>query len=77
MTRRRSRASRAPTRCSRRSSQSLNETIDESPEFFVILLELHTLARRNEEIAAEVAELHRRVREHLAAAARGRRATRA
>ena len=47
--------------------QSLNETIDESPEFFVILFELHTLARRNEEIAAEVAELHRRVRDHLAA----------
>ena len=46
--------------------QSLNETIAESPEFFVILLELHTLARRNEEIAAEVAELHRRVRLHLA-----------
>jgi AcrR family transcriptional regulator len=46
--------------------QSLNETIEETPEFFVILLELHTLARRNEEIAAEVAELHRRVRGHLA-----------
>jgi len=47
-------------------AQSLTDTVDESPEFFVILLELHTLARRNEEIAAEVAELHRRVREHLA-----------
>ena len=47
--------------------QSLNETIAETPEFFVILLELHTLARRNEEIAAELAELHRRVRGHLAA----------
>jgi AcrR family transcriptional regulator len=46
--------------------QSLNETIAESPEFFVILIELHVLARHNEEIAAEVAELHRRVREHLA-----------
>ena len=40
--------------------------IDESPEFFAILLELHTLGRHNEEIAAEVAELHRRVRGHLA-----------
>ena len=48
-------------------AQSLTETVDETPEFFVILLELHTLARRNDEIAAEVAELHRRVREHLAA----------
>ena len=47
-------------------AQSLTETVEETPEFFVILLELHTLARRNEEIAAEVAELHRRVREHLA-----------
>jgi AcrR family transcriptional regulator len=46
--------------------QSLNETIAETPEFFVILLELHTLARRNEEIAVELAELHRRVRGHLA-----------
>jgi hypothetical protein len=40
--------------------------MDESPEFFVILLELHTLARHNAEIATEVAELHRRVRGHLA-----------
>jgi AcrR family transcriptional regulator len=46
--------------------QSLNETLAETPEFFVILLELHTLARRNEEIAVAVAELHRRVRDHLA-----------
>src|SRR5215213_8053016 len=45
---------------------SLTETVDESPEFFVILLELHTLARRNEDIAVELAELHRRVRGHLA-----------
>jgi AcrR family transcriptional regulator len=46
--------------------QSLNETLAETPEFFVILLELHTLARRNDEIAAALAELHRRVRDHLA-----------
>jgi AcrR family transcriptional regulator len=45
---------------------ALLELMDESPEFFVILLELHTLARQNAEIAAEVAELHRRVRAHLA-----------
>ena len=45
--------------------QSLNETIADSPEFFVILFELHSLARRNEEIAVELAELHRRVRQHL------------
>jgi AcrR family transcriptional regulator len=46
-------------------AQALTDTIDETPEFFVILFELHTLGRRNEEIAAELAELHRRVREHL------------
>ncbi len=46
---------------------SLLEMMDENPEFLVILLELHTLAHQNAEIAAEVAELHRRVRGHLAA----------
>jgi AcrR family transcriptional regulator len=45
---------------------SLLEVIDESPEFFVILLELHTLGQRNAEVAVELAELHRRVRGHLA-----------
>ncbi len=45
--------------------QSLKETVAESPEFFAILFELHTLGQRNAEIATELAELHRRVREHL------------
>jgi AcrR family transcriptional regulator len=45
---------------------SLLEMMDESPEFFVILLELHTLAQQNAEVAVELAELHRRVRVHLA-----------
>jgi AcrR family transcriptional regulator len=45
---------------------SLLDLIDENPEFFVILLELHTLARHNAEVAVELAELHRRVRVHLA-----------
>jgi AcrR family transcriptional regulator len=53
--------------------ESLRDTVDESPEFFVILLELHTLARRNEEIAVAVAELHRRVRGHLAGLLAGAR----
>jgi AcrR family transcriptional regulator len=53
--------------------ESLRDTVGETPEFFVILLELHTLARRNEEIAAEVAELHRRVRGHLAVLLAGAR----
>jgi AcrR family transcriptional regulator len=46
-------------------AQSLQEMIADEPEFFAILLELHTLGRHNEEIAAELAELHRRVRGHL------------
>ena len=46
--------------------RSLLDLVDESPEFFVILLELHTLAQHNREVAVELAELHRRVREHLA-----------
>jgi AcrR family transcriptional regulator len=46
--------------------QSLLELIDENPEFFVILLELHTLGQHNQEVAVELAELHRRVRVHLA-----------
>ena len=46
-------------------AQSLQEMIADTPEFFAILLELHTLGRHNEEIATELAELHRRVRGHL------------
>jgi AcrR family transcriptional regulator len=49
-----------------RMAGSLLELLEESPEFFVILLELHTLARHNAEVAVELAELHRRVRRHLA-----------
>ena len=45
---------------------SLLELMDESPEFFIILLELHTLGQHNAEVAAELTELHRRVRVHLA-----------
>src|SRR5215207_2004422 len=47
-------------------ARALREMLEESPEFLAILLELHTLARQNAEIAAELAELHRRVRGHLA-----------
>lgn len=45
---------------------SFTELLDEAPEFFVILFELHTVGARNEEIAGELTELHRRVRTHLA-----------
>jgi BetI-type transcriptional repressor, C-terminal len=47
--------------------------MDENPEFFVILLELHTLARHNAEVAVELTELHRRVRLHLAGILAGAR----
>jgi AcrR family transcriptional regulator len=56
-----------------RLAGSLLELFEESPEFFVILLELHTLARHNAEVAVELAELHRRVRVHLAGILAGAR----
>jgi AcrR family transcriptional regulator len=45
---------------------SLEQMMRDEPEFMALLLELHTAARSNAEIAGEVAQLHRRVREHLA-----------
>jgi AcrR family transcriptional regulator len=54
-------------------ARALLELMDENPEFFVILLELHTLARHNAEVAVELAELHRRVRVHLAGILAGAR----
>jgi AcrR family transcriptional regulator len=45
---------------------SLEQMMRDEPEFMALLLELHTAARANAEIAGEVAQLHRRVREHLA-----------
>jgi AcrR family transcriptional regulator len=45
---------------------SLEEMMAEEPEFMALLLELHTASRGNEEIAAELRELHRRVQGHLA-----------
>jgi AcrR family transcriptional regulator len=48
-------------------AQSLRDTLNEDPEFVILAFELFTLARRNEDVAAEYAELLRRSREHLAA----------
>ena len=45
---------------------SLRQMLDEDPDFLVLIFELFTLARRNDEIAAEFAELLRRTREHVA-----------
>jgi AcrR family transcriptional regulator len=45
---------------------SLRRFVKEEPEFITVVFELFTLSRRNEEIAAEFAELLRRIREHVA-----------
>ena len=45
---------------------SLEELVAEDPDFVTVVFELFTLSRRNEEIAAEFAELVRRTREHVA-----------
>jgi AcrR family transcriptional regulator len=47
-------------------AQNLQETIREDPDFLTLAFELFTLARRNEEIAAEYAELMRRTRHQVA-----------
>jgi AcrR family transcriptional regulator len=47
--------------------QSFEDFIGEGPSRVVTLFEILTLAQRNEEIAAELAELGRQTREHLAA----------
>jgi AcrR family transcriptional regulator len=45
---------------------SLKGLVRDDPEFIVVVFELFTLARRNEEIAAEFAETLRRTRAHVA-----------
>ena len=45
---------------------SLRRFVTEEPEFITVVFELFTLSRRNDEIAAEFAELLRRTREHVA-----------
>jgi AcrR family transcriptional regulator len=46
---------------------SLKRFVTDEPEFITVVFELFTLSRRNEDIAAEFAELLRRLREHVAA----------
>ena len=46
--------------------KSLKQFASEEPEFIVLVFELFTLSRRNDEIAVEFGELLRRTREHLA-----------
>jgi AcrR family transcriptional regulator len=45
---------------------SLERMLADDPEFVTLMFELFTLSRRNEEIAAEFAQLLRRAREHVA-----------
>jgi AcrR family transcriptional regulator len=45
---------------------SLEELVAEDPDFVIVVFELFTLSRRNEEVATEFAELLRRMREHVA-----------
>jgi AcrR family transcriptional regulator len=46
--------------------RSLEDMVEHDPRFVTLVFELFTAARRNEEIAIEVAELYRRTREHVA-----------
>jgi len=45
---------------------SLERMLADDPDFVTLMFELFTLSRRNEEIAAEFAQLLRRAREHVA-----------
>jgi AcrR family transcriptional regulator len=47
--------------------RSLEDLVEHDPGFVTLVFELFTAARRNDEIATEVAELYRRTREHVAA----------
>jgi AcrR family transcriptional regulator len=46
--------------------RSLEDVVEHDPAFFTLIFEIFTLARRNDEIAAEMAELVRRTRARLA-----------
>ena len=45
---------------------SLEDLVERDPSFVALHFELFTSARRTPEIAAELAALHRRIREHVA-----------
>jgi AcrR family transcriptional regulator len=47
-------------------ARNLQETVRSEPDFVTLVFELFSLSRRNEEIAAEYAELLRRTREQVA-----------
>jgi AcrR family transcriptional regulator len=45
---------------------SLRRTVREDPDFITLVFELFTLARRHPDVAAELAEMLRRMRSHIA-----------
>src|SRR4051795_5654209 len=45
---------------------SLEEVVRDDPDTITVVFELFSLSRRNEEIATELSELLRRIREHVA-----------
>jgi AcrR family transcriptional regulator len=45
--------------------RSLEDVVENDPDYVTLWFELFTVARRNDEIGAEVAELTRRTREHV------------
>jgi AcrR family transcriptional regulator len=46
--------------------RSLEDVLENDPEFYALLFEITTLARRNQEIAGELSDLYRRTRAHVA-----------
>jgi AcrR family transcriptional regulator len=46
--------------------RSLEDIVERDPAFIALVFELFTCARRNAEIAVEMGELMRRIREHVA-----------
>ncbi len=53
---------------------TLDEMVGEDPGFVIVVFELFTLSRRNDDIAAEFAELLRRVRQQVAELLRAKEA---
>jgi AcrR family transcriptional regulator len=54
--------------------RSLEDLVERDPDFVALLFELFSSARRNAEIAAELAELHRRMRGQVAGRLAGKQA---
>jgi AcrR family transcriptional regulator len=46
--------------------RSLEDVLENDPDFYALLFEITTMARRNDEIAGELSDLYRRTRRHVA-----------